>query len=1454
MAVTQDSVQSLYIAYYGRPADPAGLNYWTDRANAEGLDAVVNAFGNSEEATNLYGNLTIQARVNNLYQNMFGRDADVEGLNFYVGKVLDGTYTLATLAQHILNGVNPNVPESKADGDTLAKKLAAANAFTAGLDTTAEILKYDDATEVTQGVSFLADITSATTDAEITSKVTTATGALVANSNGQPFTLTNGTDTATANVFNADQVYTPGGNDRINTLQDDDVLTGTGDNPTLNFTFGDDDDAGGTLVTPELHGIETINVKFVADAASTLDLQDATGVETVNVTRVQSGLTVQNMEAAVVNLSVANSAEFNDVELSYRNGELAGTQSVTVELDNALIDDFDIGATAIESQQVETVTLNVVSDTLINDLNLRQDGLAATGQSLVINATGALVIANDTDGDGNYIEEANGLEEVNGLDNITITGAGNVTLGEVGNMTGFDLVGGTATGVISANISNPASDDTSTVTTGSGNDVLQSDEAYKGDITTGAGDDTLTVTGSLLSDEDLGEADEGANVDLGAGNDTATIAGVVDENSSLAAGEGNDTVVLGARAIDATTVGFTAHVAGGITAGTTAAEDVDGSVDLGAGDDSLTIITGTINGDVAGGAGADSLTLEAVDDVAVAEETATATGEATVTGVETLNLTAAFAYDDAGDNDTDLRGSETDGDDLASDFTVDLGAFDADLATINIANQDRATFAADGLDAGDGDDIAVALTDYNNETINITSVETDRNAAVDENGNAIGTALETDELGTAFDADVTLTLTHAAAADSTAVSINLTGDEDFDVTLVDGNVATSDIDTLNMVVTGAGDHGIELSDDFDTALNITGAGTGELTLISVVADTIDTDAHVGNVFVEVADSAIKTISTGAGNDVLNLLADTITTDDALNLGEGTDRIIVDTTLGDVATGDDEVFEGFVSIEELELATNTNVMLNDDGFATGVARIIAQGTSTIRTGTDFERALTVDMDAVTATTVTIDNDGDNDFTVNASLEDETTGGAAALDRTLVFTDAGTNNDVVVNVAITGGVATEIDATAVGGSGNSEMSITVAAGAIDQIVLADNHDQDDNGTLDADEAVIAAGRDNSAVTVTVSDAWSNSALTIDASAITDDDATRTDGTRSGTTGGVTINAVAELDAALTILGSANDDVITGGDEADTLTGNGGNDTFVYSFANANADDSTSQSADTITDFNAGDVITVAVGTLAAGAVFQVTHATVASLAEGDNSLDGAPADLRFGDSFFSTDTNQFVIDVDGNGDVQDGVDLVINVAGFTASQVQYTVTAHAAGSTITTGAGNDTINGGAGADQVTGGAGNDTISLGAADAATDLVSLVDIAAAANADTVYQFVTTSDEVALTNTAGVAAGTDAGALVAVAGLVGLTIDDIIADTTANLGVATGALTGVGDQTAVFTNGGYAYDTTTGNLYYDADGNFNAGVVLVGTFYSTDIGGANTAVAMVAGDFQFGI
>jgi hypothetical protein len=46
-----DQVQRMYVAYYGRPADPAGLNYWAarlDQSNGH-LEEIIDEFGNSGE-------------------------------------------------------------------------------------------------------------------------------------------------------------------------------------------------------------------------------------------------------------------------------------------------------------------------------------------------------------------------------------------------------------------------------------------------------------------------------------------------------------------------------------------------------------------------------------------------------------------------------------------------------------------------------------------------------------------------------------------------------------------------------------------------------------------------------------------------------------------------------------------------------------------------------------------------------------------------------------------------------------------------------------------------------------------------------------------------------------------------------------------------------------------------------------------------------------------------------------------------------------------------------------------------------------------------------------------------------------------------------------------------------------------------------------------------------------
>ncbi|HKL27281.1 MAG TPA: DUF4214 domain-containing protein, partial [Desulfuromonadales bacterium] len=180
-----DQVQSIFIAYYGRPADPAGLKYWAERLDAEGgnLDAIIDAFGTSAEAEELFGGMTNEATVNTLYNQMFDRDADPAGLEFYVGQLESGEMTLSSIALDIYNGAQND------DAVMLANKLAVANDFTASLDTDAEINAYagDDAAAAARDMLATVD---ADTDPQTFYGVDNTISQIVGGSVSGLFTLT----------------------------------------------------------------------------------------------------------------------------------------------------------------------------------------------------------------------------------------------------------------------------------------------------------------------------------------------------------------------------------------------------------------------------------------------------------------------------------------------------------------------------------------------------------------------------------------------------------------------------------------------------------------------------------------------------------------------------------------------------------------------------------------------------------------------------------------------------------------------------------------------------------------------------------------------------------------------------------------------------------------------------------------------------------------------------------------------------------------------------------------------------------------------------------------------------------------------------------------------------------------------------------------------------------------
>ena len=121
----RDQVQIMYVAYYGRPGDAGGLDFWAgklEQVNGS-LMEIIDSFGNSMEFTERFGDLDDEELVNNIFLQLLGRNADGGGLNFYVNGLREGRFTLASIALNVADGTQ--------NRDELIKtnKLRAANAF-----------------------------------------------------------------------------------------------------------------------------------------------------------------------------------------------------------------------------------------------------------------------------------------------------------------------------------------------------------------------------------------------------------------------------------------------------------------------------------------------------------------------------------------------------------------------------------------------------------------------------------------------------------------------------------------------------------------------------------------------------------------------------------------------------------------------------------------------------------------------------------------------------------------------------------------------------------------------------------------------------------------------------------------------------------------------------------------------------------------------------------------------------------------------------------------------------------------------------------------------------------------------------------------------------------------------------------------------------------------------------
>lgn len=500
MANSIADIQKLYIAYFNRPADVDGLKYWA--ASSMSLKDISNSFAAQKEYKDVYENLGVRQVINAIYKNMFGHEADFAGLNYWVDEISAGRATLGTAAFLILTGAKD------ADKVAIDSKASAADAFTKAMDTTAETAAYETTAGKALAKVWLSKVFDVASLATATAAIDSTLAAIVGGGI-DGVTLTNGTDIRDGVVFNAPQVYTPGGDDRINSLQDEDVLTGTGTGATKNVltaTLGNANDNGATTVTPTLNNMDIINVAFTGSggtAVQNLDLQDATRVGEVNISRVSSTSNtarIENLQSVVSKMSVTNSNANNAgvIEFSFGTDVLKGDNAGALTVSNVQVSAINVGentsgtgASGVGLNGYETLTLDSKgAANTIGNLNLPMDTgtngkLIITGDKNLNLSTktviGSATVANNVEA----ITYAGGVQLANGriaaIDASAFTG--NLTL-NIGN--GILTTGKAETSGVKQNV---------TITGGKGADhFILADTVETGDsITGGDGEDTLTI-------------------------------------------------------------------------------------------------------------------------------------------------------------------------------------------------------------------------------------------------------------------------------------------------------------------------------------------------------------------------------------------------------------------------------------------------------------------------------------------------------------------------------------------------------------------------------------------------------------------------------------------------------------------------------------------------------------------------------------------------------------------------------------------------------------------------------------------------------------------------------------------------------------------------------------------------------------------------------------------------
>ena len=177
----QAAVQYLYLAYFGRPADPTGLTNFENAllaANAPPdigslaaayatnpqVKTLIDSFGTSKESQTLYGSGNSSAFVTAVFQNVLGRAPQSSGLTYWSGAIDSGSLSQGNAALSIMAAALTNgSAQGQLDAQLIGQRLSEAESFTAQVSLQGATADYSGASAAAAARSLLGSVT-ATTD------------------------------------------------------------------------------------------------------------------------------------------------------------------------------------------------------------------------------------------------------------------------------------------------------------------------------------------------------------------------------------------------------------------------------------------------------------------------------------------------------------------------------------------------------------------------------------------------------------------------------------------------------------------------------------------------------------------------------------------------------------------------------------------------------------------------------------------------------------------------------------------------------------------------------------------------------------------------------------------------------------------------------------------------------------------------------------------------------------------------------------------------------------------------------------------------------------------------------------------------------------------------------------------------------------------------------------------